>query len=580
LAYELEPRYPVIGAITRGFGPLADELSRIASTFAAHHVPTATDRPGWAAWPPTVALDGPAAIDWRGFAAQLGAELGRRNVAHRLIDARVRLAEFAEIVRRTESAGLRDDPVFARTYPGHLEDLLASGAPRIEPADGVLTIAFGAGSALACDGAVWYVDLPKRLALRAVEEGRAANLGQPDGAAGSARRLLFVDWPVEDRHRRSLAGRWSRYVDASDPAAPRSMDGESLRESLRAVAAGPFRTRPAFLPVPWGGKWAREVLGARDPGPNAGLGYELIAPESGILLGDAPSLEVALDVMLAYEPAGILGSRVIEKFGIAFPIRFDYLDTVSGSDLSVHCHPRPDYMRTVFGVPITQHETYYVMVTRPEARIFLGLRDDTDSEAFRAAAMRSASEGIDLDIERFVITHPARAHQLYLIPAGTPHGSGEGNVVLEISATPYLYSLRFFDWLRKDLKGGFRPVQLDHAFANLAFDRRGDEVRALVAETTVVRTGDGFRELAFGTHPDLFFAVHRLEVETTIEDDTAGRFAVLNLVEGESVAIRTASGREHALAYAETIVLPANVGRYAIIRTSGGPAKLVKAFVS
>ncbi|HUQ42026.1 MAG TPA: hypothetical protein VM052_05970, partial [Candidatus Limnocylindrales bacterium] len=413
MAYELEPRYPLIGnAITRGFGPLADELSRMASAFAAHKTPAEIDRQGWRAWPPLVALDGPAAIDWRGFVAKLGAELARRNVAHRLIDARDRLAPYAEIVRRTESNALRDDPVFATRFDGQLDDVLASTARRIEPADGVLTIAFGPGSALACDGDVWYVDVPKRLALRAVEEGRAANLGQPDGAAGSARRLLFVDWAIEDRHRRALAGRWSRYVDASDPAAPRSLDGESLRESLRAVAAGPFRTRPAFLPVPWGGRWTRDVLGANDPGANGGLGYELIAPESGVLLGDAPSLEVALDVMLAYEPAGILGSRVIEKFGIAFPIRFDYLDTVGGGDLSVHCHPRSEYMRSVFGVPIAQHETYYVMVTRPGARIFLGLRDDADGEGFRAAAMRSASEGTDLDIERFVNVVAARAHQL------------------------------------------------------------------------------------------------------------------------------------------------------------------------
>jgi mannose-6-phosphate isomerase class I len=569
----------VIGnAITRGFGPLADELARMAST--APHAAAVPGRPGWAASPPIVALDGPAAIDWPGFVAQLGAELGRRNVAHRLIDARARLTEFAEVVRKTESAELREDPVFARTFGGRLSDLLAPGAARIQPVDGVLTIAFGTGSALACDGAViWYVDLPKRLALRAVDEGRAANLGQPDGAAGSARRLLFVDWPVEDRHRRALAGRWSRYVDASDPAAPRSVDGDSLRESLRAVAAGPFRTRPAFLPVPWGGRWARDVLGANDPGPNAGLGYELIAPESGVLLGDAPPLEVALDVMLVYEPAGILGSRVIDKFGIAFPIRFDYLDTVGGGDLSVHCHPRPEYMRSVFGVPITQHETYYVMVTRPGGRIFLGLRDDADAERFRAAATQSASDRTHLDIERFVNTVAAHAHELYLIPAGTPHGSGEGNVVLEISATPYLYSLRFYDWLRKGLAGEPRAVQLDHAFANLALDRRGDEVRSLVAGTAVVRSGDGFRELAFGTHPELFFAVHRLEFETAIEDSTDGRFAVLNLAEGESVSIRTASGREHTLSYAETIVIPASVGRYEI-RTARVPAKVIKAFVS
>ena len=63
--------------------------------------------------------------------------------------------------------------------------------------------------------------------------------------------------------------------------------------------------------------------------------------------------------------------------------------------------------------------------------------------------------------------HPAERHRLYLIPAGTPHASGAGNVVLEISATPYLYTLRFYDWLRRDLDGELRPVHVGHAFANV-----------------------------------------------------------------------------------------------------------------
>jgi mannose-6-phosphate isomerase class I len=175
---------------------------------------------------------------------------------------------------------------------------------------------------------------------------------------------------------------------------------------------------------------------------------------------------------------------------------------------------------------------------------------------------------------------PARQHQLYLVPAGTPHGSGVGSVVLEISATPYLYSLRFYDWLREDLDGGLRPVQLDHAFANLVPERRGTVVpRELVPLPIGVRDGDGYTEVAFPRHPELPFSVHRIDFEGVVRDRTGDRFHVLNLVEGDDIEIRTAAGRHHRLSYAETIVVPAAVGPYELVPLDRGPHKVVKAFV-
>ncbi len=170
---------------------------------------------------------------------------------------------------------------------------------------------------------------------------------------------------------------------------------------------------------------------------------------------------------MSLHPLELLGESVYERFGTSFPIRFDYLDTVDGGNLSVHCHPQAQYMREVFGWQYTQHESYYVMVAGAGSHIYLGLRDDADIDVFQADATRAEKTGRPFDITRHVQTFPAGAHQLYLVPAGTPHGSGVGNVVLEVSATPYLYSLRFYDWLRRDSQGRLRPVHTDLAFQNL-----------------------------------------------------------------------------------------------------------------
>jgi mannose-6-phosphate isomerase class I len=558
VSYDPNPRYPLAGGeVEQGFGALAAAVVR--------------------GQPRRLAIDGPATVSWNTFAAGLDAALGGRGVTTELVDSRRFLAPWEEIRRRTAESVLPGDPVFGRIFAGSLVDLfdgLAYGT------DADLLVIFGPGSALLEHDQLWYADLPKRDSLALVRRGEVGNLGQPPGEPGLEQRLLFVDWPILDRHKQSVLPQLDRYVDLSTPEQPRSLDAETLRRSLHELAGKPFRTRPTFLPGPWGGQWLREVLEISTDAPNLAWSYELITPESGILLGTDESVEVGFELLMAAEAERVLGTELAKRFGVSFPIRFDYLDTLGGGHLSIQCHPSEEYMRETFGLPYTQHETYYVMEASPGSLIFLGLRKDADLEAFRVEASRAEDSGDALEPERYLQTHGATQHRLYLIPAGTPHASGAGNVVLEISATPYLYTLRFYDWLRRDLDDELRPVHLAHAFANVDTERSGDAVRdELIPEPRTVREGAGWSELELGRHPDLFFAVHRLDFEETVTDDTAGRFHVLNLVAGEEVEIESATGVVHGLSYAETIVVPAAVGGYRLRRTRGGACNVIKAFV-
>ena len=558
MSYDPEPRYPVVGGeVHVGYEPLAAEALRRR--------------------PSVLAVDGPAALPWERFGKGLCSALESAGLRIRMLDVRASLPPWDEIKRRTAAAELPGDPVFARTYEGSLSELF-DVLPSARAATEDLTFVYGPGSALVDHDLLWYVDLPKRLALEAVQRRRAGNVGQPPGKPGSQQRLLFVDWPMLDRHKQKIASSLDRYIDLSDPEAPRSVEGGALRRSLAALAVRPFRTRPTFLPGPWGGQWLRRVLGVRTDAPNLAWSYELITPESGILLGDAEPAEVGFELLMSEHASLVLGAEVAERFGLSFPIRFDYLDTLDGGHLSIQCHPSETYMCETFGLPYTQHESYYVMATTPGAKIFLGLREDADLDAFEAEAERAELPGEPLEPERYLQTHPAEAHRLYLIPAGTPHASGAGNVVLEISATPYVYTLRFYDWLRRDLDGALRPVHLRHAFSNLDRSRRGESVRELMPEPAVVRSGPGRSELALGRSSELFFAVHRLDFDDEISDDTSGRFHALNLAAGDELEVHSVTG-VHQLSYAETIVIPAAVGEYRLRRVRGGPCKVVKAFV-
>jgi mannose-6-phosphate isomerase class I len=560
VTYDPNPWYPVSGKPpASGFDVPAAELA--------------------ARTPCVLAVDGSSALPWNRVSNDVAAALRRAGLSATSGDVRESFAPWEEILRRTAEAELPGDPVFARISEASLADFFADPPRPGADGDVDVVVVFGPGSALVEHDVLWYADVPKRDSLAAMQKGEVPNLGQPASGTGSEQRLLFVDWPVLDRHKQALADRIDRYFDLSDADAPRSLDGDSLRRSLDGLAGRPFRTRPTFLPGPWGGQWLRRTLGIDTDAPNLAWSYELITPESGILVGPPEPVEVGFELLMALHAERVLGQEVAERFGPAFPIRFDYLDTLEGGDLSIQCHPSERYMRETFGLPYTQHETYYVMVTSPGARIYLGLRGDADVCSFQDDVERAVSPAAAFDPGRYLQTHAAEQHRLYLIPAGTPHASGAGNVVLEISATPYLYTLRFYDWLRRDLDGELRPVHLAHAFANLDPRRAGAAVRRdLVPEPRRVRGGPGWVELELGRIDDLFYGVNRLDFEEDVRDETEGRFHVLNLVEGEAVEIET-SHATHSLAYAETIVVPASVGKYRIRRIRGGPCKVVKAFV-
>nr|PPQ55713.1 hypothetical protein C5F59_02660 [Streptomyces sp. QL37] len=534
--------------------------------------------------PAVLALDGPAALDWHEAAQGIAAALRERSIEVAVLDVREHWSPAA--VERLCVPDAESDAFFLPLAEFDMADLFEGRLSVERPTSGVLLV-FGPGAALCSPDTLWWADLPKRYAESAVASGTlpvGVNLGRPH-TAGELRSLFYTDWPVSDRHRDTLASRIDRWIDVQNPGAPTSLDGEAVRATLAGLARQPVRTRPYFNSTPWGGRWAADTLGFEPDNGNTALGYELIAPEAGVLVGQDAGAQVELPFQLlcVLHPEQFLGTDVHQRYGTSFPIRFDYLDTVGGGNLSLHCHPQEQYMRETFGWAYTQHETYYVTASEPGSRVFLGLRQSTDVDILRKEVEASATHGTPLRVEDHVQTFPADPGQLFMIPAGTPHSSGAGNLVLEISATPYLYSLRFYDWLRRSTSGVPRPLSHRHAFANLDTGRRGGEVvEDLVQKPRPVREGTGWREEVIGALHEMFYAVHRFVLDGTgpADDDTEGRFHILNVAAGDGVVVETADGRLHDLAFAETLTVPAAVGGYRLHPVGGRPVQVVKSLVT
>jgi hypothetical protein len=142
--------------------------------------------------------------------------------------------------------------------------------------------------------------------------------------------------------------------------------------------------------------------------PNYAWSFELISPENGLLLeDDGLLLETGFDALMIHASERVLGAGAA-RFGRDFPIRFDYLDTIRGGNLSVQVHPRPDYIRAEFGEAFTQDETYYVFDAEPNARVYLGLREGVTEAAWRRVLTESRDRAIPIDVRRWVRSFPAR----------------------------------------------------------------------------------------------------------------------------------------------------------------------------
>lgn len=486
------------------------------------------------------------------------------------------LKESEDIEKMIEHE-LTNDPVFGKITNFSLIDFFKSEKIKssneiIRNTENNLIIVLGVGASLIYNSDVLvYVDMARWEIIQRFRNNEINNLfieNKNTTFEEQYKRAFFIDWRLCDNYKKSLYESIDYVVDSNNKETPKMITGFAFRESITQAVNQPFELVPFFDPGPWGGQWMKNVCNLDKDTNNFAWCFNCVPEENSILFrfGDIVFESPSINLVL-YKPLELLGTNVYKRFGAEFPIRFDFLDTFEGGNLSLQVHPTTNYIRENFNMQYTQDESYYILDSKPGAKVYLGLKENCNKDLMLQKLKEANAGKISFPAEEFVEKWNAKKHDHFLIPAGTIHCSGANSVVLEISATPYIFTFKLWDWDRLGLNGKPRPIHINHGEKVIQWDRETNWTKVnLVNQISKISENETVIEEKTGLHQLEFIETRRHWFTDKVLHSTEGTVNVLNLVEGKQVIVESPENSFEPLIvnYAETFVIPANIKQYTV----------------
>lgn len=512
----------------------------------------------------------------------------------RVTDTRT-LMKSEDEIRELTSPFMTDDVLFGYLTSLRIRDFFdekkVSEVRRLMETGKERILIIGSGAAfVAPEGTpVVYADMARWEIQQRFHRHEVRGLGidnREDPVSVQYKRGLFIDWRVLDLHKDKLTDRVSYWLDTNDAAMPGMIDRETFLKGMELTSHSPFRVVPFFDPAPWGGQWMKKVCSLDPERQNYGWCFDCVPEENSLYLEvNGIRFELPSQDLILTKSREVLGEAVEARFGKDFPIRFDFLDTMGGGNLSLQVHPTTQFIRENMGMPYTQDESYYLLDATEDSAVYLGVKNGVDKDAM-IEDLRAAQRGEKVfDAEKYVNRIPARKHDHYLIPGGTIHCSGAGSMVLEISATPNIFTFKLWDWQRLGLDGKPRPINVERGRQVIQWDRDTDYVSGhLVNRFEDIAEGNGWKEIRTGLHPNEFIETRRTSFSVPVTILTGGGVQVLNLVEGEEAVVESPDGlfKPFTVHYAETFIIPGCISEYTVRPSGPSEGKecmIIRAFV-
>ena len=117
-------------------------------------------------------------------------------------------------------------------------------------------------------------------------------------------------------------------------------------------------------------------------------------------------------------------------------------------------------------------------------------------------------------------------------------------MVLEISATPYNFTFKLWDWDRLGLDGLPRPIHIEDGEKVIQFNRTTEWVKKnLVNHFEVLQENEDYKETRTGLHELEFIESRVYDINTSVTFESNGEFCMCNLVDGKKAVIESADNR-------------------------------------
>lgn len=454
-----------------------------------------------------------------------------------------------------------------------------------------LVVLYGYGASIVADNydLLIYADMPRWEIQLRQRKHEICNIGlqnKDESATSQYKRSFFVDWRMCDKLKKTLWHKADYWLDTVKKGMPKLISGETMLQGLENTVKRPFRVVPFFDPGVWGGQWMKDVCDLDRDAPNYAWCFDCVPEENSLLFDISCHIfEIPSINLVFYKTTALLGESVESRFGQEFPIRFDFLDTIDGGNLSLQVHPTTQYIRDKFGLNYTQDESYYILDALPGANVYLGVKKGINPDDLIQDLKEAQKGGTVFDANKYINQFPAKKHDHFLIPNGTIHCSGANCMILEISATPYIFTFKLWDWNRLGLDGKPRPINITHGSSVIQWDRDTDYCRnQLVSRIEKVNKGKGWYEERTGLHKNEFIETRRHWFTEKVEHITGDSVNVLNLIEGSEVIVESPldAFEPFIVHYAETFIVPAAIGRYTIKpygESVGKTCATIKAYV-